>query len=611
MGNKTGNVTRIRDIFKYAVLVLMFNLLVASAANAVELSPRTNDGSGVLPSDFMSITFQVSNGNFVRDISLPASPQNDATVTIVSDAGFFANIDTRFTDYPLDTLRLMTGDSYTFTYNARLGQWLIGGELVDRFVPRDFNSTGLIPDNPKLFTLYETFDGNWSRTITLPAQATSGDIITVRSNATFVSRILADNVVYASTLRVETGDSYSFRFSDEPRGWILIDAPTRSLRAGTLPGGRIPRLTAPHTEIYFSDGNYVRELLLPATNDRNRISLVTDATFPVTLNGSNIYDHESIRLTTGSRIELAYIADENLWHVVTPPEPDRLLARELVNGALPRNLTPHTIIRFYNGNWTRNVQLPNRGVPGTRVTIDTAATLPVNVNGLGSSSSESITVRTGELVSVKADQDGVWQRETITVDVLMLYSDEVVERIGRSAARARAFESFSLTNEALENSGANFRIRMVGLTNFDSPDEWETLGDVLREIRTNTQAQALRDGVNADFIYYEGTERGCGLAYVRSSSFNAIGSGALGCPTRVMRHEFGHNMGLAHGVLVGTDGRFARGYSVVGSIMGGNQIPFFSTPRRFTAEGIPMGIENQIDGVRAMNEFSMEASEHR
>jgi len=93
-----GNVTRIRDIFKYVVLVLMFNLLVASAANAVELSPRTNDGSGVLPSGFTSITFQVSNGNFVRNISLPASPQNNATVTILSIAGFSSSIDTRFTE---------------------------------------------------------------------------------------------------------------------------------------------------------------------------------------------------------------------------------------------------------------------------------------------------------------------------------------------------------------------------------------------------------------------------------------------------------------------------------------------------------------------------------
>jgi len=64
-----GNTIRIRSVFEYAVLILTFNFFVASAANAVELSPRTNEGSGVLPSGFPSITFQVSNGNFVRDIS--------------------------------------------------------------------------------------------------------------------------------------------------------------------------------------------------------------------------------------------------------------------------------------------------------------------------------------------------------------------------------------------------------------------------------------------------------------------------------------------------------------------------------------------------------------
>jgi hypothetical protein len=89
-----------------------------------------------------------------------------------------------------------------------------------------------------------------------------------------------------------------------------------------------------------------------------------------------------------------------------------------------------------------------------------------------------------------------------------------------------------------------------------------------------------------------------------------IGSGSINCSTAVMRHEFGHNMGLHHGGEGGA--YYGQGYSPVATIMGGNAIAYYSTPRRYTSDyGIPMGIVNRIDAVRAMNEFSATVAAYR
>ncbi|HEX8539316.1 MAG TPA: zinc-dependent metalloprotease family protein, partial [Cystobacter sp.] len=146
-----------------------------------------------------------------------------------------------------------------------------------------------------------------------------------------------------------------------------------------------------------------------------------------------------------------------------------------------------------------------------------------------------------------------------------------------------------------------------------APDRWKTIGDPLSELRADVTVQQMRNQLKADALYYEGTEEGCGLGWVRADAYSMVGTGSLGCGTTVMRHELGHNMGLNHGVSTeNTNGAYAVGYNPVATVMGGNAIPYFSTPRRYTAKyGIPMGVEGQVDGVRAMNEFSSTVAGYR
>ena len=165
------------------------------------------------------------------------------------------------------------------------------------------------------------------------------------------------------------------------------------------------------------------------------------------------------------------------------------------------------------------------------------------------------------------------------------------------------YESFNLTNQALANSGANFRYRLAGLRRFAAPAHWTELGHPVSELRSNATAQAWRNEVKADGIYYEGSESGCGLAYVRASASSMVATGTIHCGTTVMRHEMGHNMGLDHGGTAGAG--YAQGYLPGHTIMAGNAIPYFATPQRLDpTDGIRLGIANQYDAVRAMNEYS-------
>ncbi|MDE1463979.1 zinc-dependent metalloprotease family protein [Spartinivicinus poritis] len=578
-------------------------------ANEVSLTPNSN-GGGVLPSGYDKITFKLYDGNWTKNITLPTTPANGSQVAINSVAGYKSYLDTGSVDIPLKELVISRNDSYSFTYNHNKNSWVIKGNNVSHLTPND--SGAVIPNNPTKVTFYNLSNGNWARKVTLPSQASDGDYVVFRSDATWSAQISSANQLYKSTTLLKTGDEYVFKFDKSFQKWLLEKAPVRSLTAKDATS-HMPSPTSPRTKVKFYDGNWVRTLHLPAVaGNRDKVVLQSNATWTATIDGANINNYQSLKLNTGDEYELTYIAENEQWEVTKSPV-KVYQAKELVNGRVPQLVRPNSIIEFSNGNWVRDLYLPYPSPKNTRVTVKTDAAWSFNVHGINNNDDNAVSIENGQTVSFKVDENGLWQQETLVIDILMLYSDKVASKLGESAARARMFESFSLTNEALENSGANFRLRMVGLKKIQAKSHWQKLGDPLRELRNDELVQSWRNELNADAIYYEGTEDGCGLAWVRASSYNMVGTGSINCGTTVMRHEFGHNMSLNHGVDHGdTNGNYAVGYNVVKSVMGGNAIPFYATPKRFSeAHGIPMGIEGQIDAVRAMNEFSSKVASYR
>nr|WP_176736682.1 zinc-dependent metalloprotease family protein [Oligoflexus tunisiensis] len=314
-------------------------------------------------------------------------------------------------------------------------------------------------------------------------------------------------------------------------------------------------------------------------------------------------------LNKGDDYEFMYIAERKSW-VLTRYPTTEYQARALRNGILPQLVRPRTRVTFADGNWVRDLHLPNPSPAGYRVVVETQATWSLSVRGLGDASAHATNLKTGDTVAFVVDEQGKWKQETITIDMLLLYSDKAAQRIGETQERSRMLEGLRLTNEALENSRANFRVRMVGLEMVPARDHWTILDHPLSDLRIDEAVQKRRNELRADAIYYEGTEAGCGLAWInrsdpQTSAFNMVGTGSLNCGTTVMRHEFGHNMGLDHGVSTDdTGGQYWVGNSRVGTIMGGNKIPFYSSPNLYTRHGVPLGVEGEVDAVRAMNEFS-------
>nr|WP_276598364.1 zinc-dependent metalloprotease family protein [Roseateles koreensis] len=155
----------------------------------------------------------------------------------------------------------------------------------------------------------------------------------------------------------------------------------------------------------------------------------------------------------------------------------------------------------------------------------------------------------------------------------------------------------------MENSGAQLYVKPVGFVQRSVPGTG--LGTVLAGARSDTVIQTARTNLGAAAVYHDSTADGCGVAFLEGyrMRFNMVASGSLSCGTNVMRHEFGHNMGLNHGGATGDgDAPFGRGFGGASTVMAGNGNPFYSSPNLYTYElGIRMGIENDTDAVRAIN----------
>ncbi|RBQ33689.1 M12 family metallo-peptidase [Rahnella variigena] len=559
-------------------------------------------GSGNLPSGYDEVVFTLSDGNWTKNILLPTQPSDKSKVVIRSSAGYTAQLDVTSVDIPLYSLPIKSGCEYKLQYTLSLNAWLISGTDVSYLTPNEVGV--IIPESTDSITFYSMEDGNWTPQITLPVKANDGAFIIIRSRATYFSKVSNDNMLYASTTQVITDDEYVFKYLSGFNGWVVDSAPNRMLNAGDIKL-QLPTPTSQKTTVYFSNANWIEKIKLPETaGDRDKISLKSAATFTTTIDSSNVNLPGVMKLHTDEQYDFFYIAENKKWQLMMHPH-TVYQAKDIPSGNVPELNRPRTFINFSNGNWQSMLTLPSNQQEGTRIVVQSSAEWGVTVLA----NNMSYSIANGEIVAFKVDENHIWIKETITINLLLVYSDKAAFRLGESVMRNRLIEAFNLTNEALENSGANFRYRMRGINKITAKDSWKTLGDPLSDLRSDPIVQGWRDSLKADGVYYEGTEDGCGLAWVKASSFNMVATGSINCGTTVMRHELGHNMGLQH---AGESSSYNQGYGLLGTIMGGNALPYYATPHRYTLDyGIPMGIPDKIDAVRAMNEFSSTVAAYR
>lgn len=590
--------------------ILMVALLALSSANAtaIDLSPN-RIGGGDIPGNYPAIDFYLRNGDWAPRLTLSDAAGDQYKVTIHSSAAYDSQLATANTDYPLSSMRIRSGDHASFVYEAARRQWSFAGATLS---PNTNGGSGTISSYPSgNFLRFNLANGDWVQNVTLPAVAPDGSLLVVSSTASSTSRVSPQNIMYASTFNVRAGDQYAFLYRRSLNRWISIKTPIMALSANSA-GPQMQAPVVPYTQVKFSDGATIPEIRLPEfAGDRDRVSISSEATSAATISNLNIDTTATLRLFAGSRYDFIYIKERALWVLQSSPSMS-YTASSLGTPQLPDMKSPTIRYSASDGNWMPLLKLPIIGSPGDRVTVKSDAASDFNVTGQDTTFG-TIAVRRGESVRFVRTAAGAWSLDSRLITMLLIYSEEAAERLGETAAQMRLLEGVRLTNEALDNSRANFYVKPVGL--LKRQFQATTLNDVLNVALRDPLVASTRTQLAADAVYYEGTEDGCGVAWLTAGKYNMIGTGSLACGTTVMRHEFGHNMGLHHGDAPGGSAPYAKGYSLIKDVMGGNAIPYYSNPYLYTtlpdlAIGLPMGIANVTDSVRAINERSKLVSEY-
>ncbi|CQD37913.1 hypothetical protein [Yersinia mollaretii] len=646
-------------------------------------------GSGVLPSDYDEIVFELSEANWVKDIILPDQPSDRCIVTIYS-----AEAKDSVLHLPLGSLRIKSNSEYYLEYHEDIKRWDILGpdfnylklgdiddyELQDNMSHEILDSTGhitivpittdnhnevdefsnewmseeysenrqqwhnreldvnddapdlivknrstrsviedygtkdssaiyFIPENPQKVTDYMMDNNNWTSEIRLPPTAEDESTITINSTAIRDSKVSAENLLYPSTTTITSGDQYIFKYLKRFNRWVLESAPIRNVEFDHIQS-EIPFPTSQTTLVTMTDSHWRDNIKLPEqAADRDKITLKSSTDAVTHIDVANVNEPGVMTLGKGEQYDFFYIAEKGKWQLISSPD-TLYQAQDMTNGNIPTLHTPRTIINAANGNYQPELRLPTEQEAGSRIIINSSAEWDISV----STDETHYKVLNGETVAFKVDKQGLWQRETITIDLLLLYSDKAVAHSGRDKVHDFMMQGFGMTNEALENSGANFRYRVVGLREIAAKADWIDMPGMLDKLREDLLVQAWRDTLKADGIYYVGTEDLCGRGWLNNflspmDPMYMVSVGSIICDPEVMRHELGHNMGADDKYGCDPD---TQECELIATIMNQMWVDYYSTPDRYTADyGIPMGIAGKFDDVLTMNKMSSVVAAYR
>lgn len=227
-----------------------------------------------------------------------------------------------------------------------------------------------------------------------------------------------------------------------------------------------------------------------------------------------------------------------------------------------------------------------------------------------------------------------------TADILVFYTPDAERTAQGRDMPARIASYIAYANQSLRNSEVDLQFNLVGYERLDVGYDYPTFNNV-RSFAQNREIARKRLEYGADMVTLlnlrQPTNGGfiCGIAadvtrgdsrtgqfspYAASVAYNLTG---IDCGLNTFIHEFGHNMGLGHGVRQNAPGgvfSWARGYGVdraFSTIMGypqaygtRNQLPIFSNASRFVCEGLACGRDaSERDGADASRALNIVANQ--
>lgn len=569
-------------------LALSGALALPSFAQTVALTPNSNGGSGTLPNGFDQINFSMRDGDWVHTLILPSAPRDGARVNITTQAQWTSHLETSGVDIGVNQIDLPTNANYSLSYSAAEGAWtLLSGGAITYSVPS--NGTAVIADNPQKITYMRVSDAVFASKVSLPKAAAEGSVVVVKSTATQAVTVDPANRIYASSATLRSGDTFGYLYRADIGGWISTRSTVRHVAASAIVAnqGTLPLTGSPRNLVELTDTDRIDQIVLPKTaGNRDRVTIRSQATANTVIAPANTGLHGTTTVRNGDEYQFMYVPARQRWELISSPSAFHQAGDLPSTGQLPDMVTPRMVVNAADGNTRAELLLPVARKTGDRVTIKTQATTAIKVR---SGQTALAPLAAGEQVSYVADANKAWQRQTNTIDMLMLYSTKAATQLGADTMRARLVEGLGMTNDAMENSIAKPRFRTVSTQESTSPDAWTTQNDALGGAKDLAQVKTWRTQSKADGIYYEGTEEGCGLGYVGGNADFMISVGMITCGTSVMRHELGHNMSLSHNTNFDAGARLIMHPHTDGS-------PFFATPFVFLPElGIPLTVK--MDGL--------------
>lgn len=569
-------------------LALSGALALPSFAQTVALTPNSNGGSGILPNGFDQIDFSMRDGDWARTLILPSAPRNGARVNITTRAQFASQLDASGVDAGVSQIDLPSNTSYSLSYSTAEGAWtLLSGNSVTSSVPA--NGAAVIADNPNKITYMRVSDAVFASKVSLPKTAADGSIVVVKSSAAAAVTVDPANRAYVSSATLRGGDSFAYLYRSDIQGWISTRSTARRVAASAIVAnnGTLPLAGSPRNLVTLTDADRTNQIVLPnPAGDRDRVTIRSQASAGTVIAATNTGLHGTTTVRNGDEYQFMYVATRQRWELISVPSAFHQAGDLPSTGQLPDMVTPHMVVNAADGNTRAELLLPVARKTGDRVTIKTQATTAIKVR---SGQTALAPLAAGEQVSYVADTNKAWQRQTHTIDMLMLYSAKAATQLGADTMRARLVEGLGMTNDALDNSAAKPRLRTVSTQELTPPATWTTQDHALDGVKDLAQVKTWRTQSKADGIYYEGTEQGCGLAFMGGGADFMISVGMTTCGTDVMRHELGHNMSLDHNT------NFDPGAGLVMNPFAGGS-PFFATPFVFLPElGIPLTVK--MDGL--------------
>lgn len=563
--------------------LLLFPALLAHSvlALAINLTPHKIDG-GDIPAGHDEVVFTTSNGNWTKTLTLPSTGRDGATIKIVVKSSYSVKVLTTNTELA-DTLTLDTGETALFRYSATRDLWEIDCPTVT-----GSNQALNVHMGRNKFMRAKLSDTGWAPQIVLPAQADNGATVFATSTASQASRIDPANLQFPYTAPLRSGDKYTFTYLAKTKKWLMVKGPVTRLSAKDIvPDAPLPKPVTAVTRLELPASSEATQIVLPTSaNDRDQLVIQSDASQRSTIEVKN-QSLGTLTVGDGENYKFMWDADLKQWTLLRAPTRTFKAGALPTKGVVPTPETPVTTVEAWNGNVADPLMLPATAKVNDRVVVRSAASTSFQVTASGLATQ---TLTPGEEVAFVYGANKVWSRETDTLRLLLVSSEGAVKKLGTEGAKARQLESLRKMNEALANSGATFRFQTAGFVTW--PDLGASLKKSLGTLRKSEEIKAERKQANATAVYYEGVEEGCGLAYVNRGASKAFmfASGSLNCSTDVMRHELGHTMGLGHG------------NGVADTVMSGNDLPYFATPKRYARNLLNLGHSADVpDEVSVMN----------